>query len=56
MCDKNELKKEELKDVTGGNSWNEYWGEDNSGDSGRPILPEVDRKPGQKWNDYFGEI
>ena len=55
--------KEELKQVAGGNSWNEYWGEDGfikpGGGSGSSIpSPTQDRTNtggGNSWNEYWGE-
>ncbi len=52
-----ELNEEELKAVTGGNSWGDYWGEGwgGSGGSGGTTPPTNPGGSGSgKWSDYWG--
>lgn len=53
-----ELSEDELKAVSGGNSWDPYWGEDgfiNPG-GGTSSPTEDDNIPGgSKWGPYWGE-
>lgn len=54
-----ELTEDELKKVTGGNSWNEYWGEDSSYHPKNPSHFDDDFRPseggGNHWLPYYGE-